>query len=117
MEDADRKLIEFNRRWRGCKITDPQADAIIRENCKVYDRIRAILSKRCGAPDCGYMLSSLEESFAVPDFGAVCGVCYHMYHALQAPGLANKFYFRQLHDQWKEEIKEFRATRRRLGLE
>lgn len=117
MEDTDRKLIEYNRRVREYKITDPEADAIIQKNCKVYDKIRAVLSRRCKAPDCGYMISSLEESFGVPDFGEVCGVCFHMYHALQSPFLSNKFYFRDHHDQWKKELAEFKAMRRRLGLD
>lgn len=87
------------------KLTDPEAQRVMKENVAVYDKLRTILSRRCPVPDCGYMLTSVEgfESYGLPGYGDVCALCYHMYHALQGPGMKSPFYFRQLHDQWLKD--------------
>lgn len=86
---------------------------IMRRNLRAYDRVRTILTRRCKVPDCGYVISSLEESFAVPKIGEVCGVCYHMFQALQSPGLRLKWYFFNLHEEWE---KDQTKRRDRMGL-
>jgi hypothetical protein len=105
-------------RW---KIGEPGSIEVIKANVAFYDKVRTILTRRCKAPDCGYVISSIEESFAVPGVGSVCGVCYHMYEALTGtriydlPGLKNPYYFRNLHEQWAIE-KSDPKRRDRLGL-
>jgi hypothetical protein len=104
------------------KIGEPGAIEVIKRNVAYYDKMRRILIRRCRAPNCGYVISEkIEESFAVPGVGSVCGVCYHMYEALTGtriydlPGLKNPYYFRNLHEQWVME-KSDPKRRDRLGL-
>lgn len=97
------------------KIGDKGANEVIQANVAFYDKVRAVLSRRCKVPDCGYVISSLEESFSVPEYTLVCGVCYHMHEALQHPGLKNVFYFRNLHQDWKKDRDDPRR-KDRLGL-
>ena len=97
------------------KLGESGAQEIILKNVRFYDKIRTILTHRCKAPNCGYMISALEDSFAVPGIGSVCGVCYHMYEALLSPGLKNPYYFRALHEQWAREKSDPKRWDR-LGL-
>lgn len=99
-------------RW---KIGDPGAEQVMKDNVAFYDKVRSILSRRCKAPGCGYVLSSIEQSFSIIGIGEVCGVCYWMDFALQSPGLKNIFYFKRLHDQWESD-KNDKNRRDRLGL-
>jgi hypothetical protein len=100
------------REW---KFDDPEATKVIAKNVADYDRMRMILPRRCKVPDCGYVIAALtgQDIFELPDFGPVCGVCYHMHAALQAPGLKNIYYFRWAHDAWKRSQNEGRG---RMGL-
>lgn len=103
------------------KLGELGAAEIIKTNVAFYDKIRTILTRRCKAPDCGYVISALEESFTVPGVGSVCGVCYYMHEALLAgpqyglPGLKNPYYFRTLHEQWVREKSDPKRWDR-LGL-
>ena len=97
------------------KLGEPGATEVIIRNVAFYDKIRTILTRRCRAPGCGYVISSIEESYGVPEYGSVCHVCYEMYQALQSPRLKNLFYFMNLHEQWKKEKDDWRR-RDRLGL-
>src|ERR1700676_2963525 len=103
------------------KLSDPESQQIMRENCAFYDKIRSILFKRCAAPGCGYVISSLrleEGGFSLPGYGEVCGVCFYMHHALQHPGLRDIFYFRKHHEQWLKDNNEGNQQRGRdrMGL-
>lgn len=102
--------------WR---LGSPGVEAVMRTNCAFYDKVRTILTRRCKVPDCGYVISSIEECFSLPEIGDVCALCYHMYQALSNPGLKNPFYFKQHHAAWvKENSPEaIRALRKKLGLE
>jgi rubredoxin len=103
------------------KIGESGATEVIKANVAFYDKMRRILTRRCKAPDCGYVISAADESFALPGIGSVCGVCYFMYEALMGipsyglPGLKNPYYFRSLHEQWVME-KSDPKRRDRLGL-
>jgi hypothetical protein len=103
-------------RW---KLSDPEAQEIMRENCAFYDKIRGILSKRCAVPDCDYVISSLrveESDFVLPGFGNVCGLCFYMHYALQHPGLRDIYYFRKHHEQWMKDNEGNQKGRDRMGL-
>lgn len=103
----------FVKEW---KLTDPEAQAVMKRNCAVYDKLQEILSRRCQAPLCNYMLSSMQaEQFGVPGFGDVCALCYYMYQALQSPDMKNKFYFRQLHEQWVKDNTPEKPRWEKLG--
>jgi len=97
------------------KLGEFGADIVVKANVAFYDKIRTILTRRCKAPDCGYVISALEDSFAVPGVGSVCGACYHMYEALSSPSLKNPYYFRMLHEQWVREKSDPKRWDR-LGL-
>jgi hypothetical protein len=100
------------REW---KFDDPAAAKVIAKNVADYDKMRTVLPRRCKVPDCGYVIAALtgNEIYELPEFGMVCGVCYHMHTALQAPGLKNIYYFRHLHEAWKRERDQGRG---RMGL-
>lgn len=97
------------------KIGDPKGMDVIKRNVAFYDKTREILTRRCRVPDCNYVISSLEESFGVPEVGSVCSLCYYMYQALQSPGLKRPFYFLNLHEQWMKDKDDWKR-RDRLGL-
>lgn len=99
-------------RW---KKGDPGAEQVMKDNVAFYDKVRSILTRRCKVPDCGYTISSIENSYSVMGVGEVCGVCYWMDFALQSPGLKNIFYFKRLHDQWVADNND-KNRRDRLGL-
>jgi hypothetical protein len=106
----------MRREW---KIGEPGAIEAMKSNAAFYDKVMVILKRRCNAPGCGYAVSALEGGgFSVPEFGAVCELCYYMHCALQHPGLKNIYYFRNLHDQWKKDNEpgEQERRRNRLGL-
>ena len=107
----------------GWKIGEPGAEEVIKQNVAYYDKMRRILISRCRAPNCGYVVSAkVEERFAVPGVGSVCGVCYYMYEALtgmrmyELPGLKNPYYFHNLHEQWVREKSEPKRWERGPGI-
>ena len=115
-----RPLIEAEKRRldsKGWRVWTQTELDIIKRNVGFYDRVRGILSRRCKVPDCGYTISSRGEegSFALPEFPEVCELCFHMHYALQSADMRNKYYFRNLHDEWRREQNDPKR-KDRLGL-
>jgi hypothetical protein len=80
------------------KLTAKEIETI-KINSQLIDQMLKRCPSVCGNPDCKYPLP-LIDNYRIPDFGEVCELCYHMYHAVY-----DLAYFLKLHQEWKENNK------------
>lgn len=100
------------------KIGEPGSEAVVARNLRMMDELFRRLETRCANELCQYPLSALrQERFAVPEFGEVCATCHGMYSAVSFmnPNLTKGNYFKDLHDAWLREIRDFKDKRKRMG--
>jgi len=101
-----------------CKLSDPDAEGILKRNAESLDGLFALKTKRC--VNCGWALDSERiVDYKIAFVGEVCSTCYAMNSSLtfMNTGLRNTNYFRNLHEAWLEEMKDFRNKRKKMGLD
>ena len=113
LTDAQKKRLDSH----GNRIWTDMENRAMNLNLAHYDRVRSILSRRCGVPDCRFTVCGTKdnEGYALPNFSDVCDACYHMYYALKNPRLKNGNYFLELHNKWVRE-RDDPNKKDRLGL-
>ena len=100
------------------KLTDPEAQGILKKNAEALDGLFALKTKRCVNCDWALDVDRIVD-YKIAFVGEVCSTCYAMNSSLtfMNTGLRNTNYFRNLHEAWLEEMKDFRNKRKKMGLD
>jgi hypothetical protein len=101
------------------KLGEEGADYIVELNIKALQVISEELENCCANPFCKIPLSDDREAhYGAPGYGEVCDVCHSMHTSLtfMNPNLKNSpNYFKDLHEAWLKEIRDFKDKRRKMG--
>jgi len=101
-----------------CKLTDPEADDILTKNARALEELFALRKKSC--VNCGWALDDERVvDYKIAFIGEVCHTCYALNSSLtfMNTGLKNPNYFRNLHEEWEKEMKNFKDRRKKMGLD
>jgi len=100
------------------KLTDPEAQGILKKNAEALDGLFALKTKRCVNCDWALDVDRIVD-YKIAFVGEVCSTCYAINSSLtfMNTGLRNTNYFRNLHEAWVEEVKNFKNKRKKMGLE